>query len=181
MIVIEAKLKGTASQYAKLDEAIRTAQFVRNKCLRFWIDNKGVTRNDLQKLCSQLAKNRETPWVKQLNSQARQSSADRAWQAISRFYTNCKQSPLAPLSKGGKEGGIGFPKYKKFSRSVEYKKTGWKLSPDRKEIEFTDGFKAGKFALWTSRDLLFYSEQQIQRVRIVRRADGYYCQQVDCT
>ena len=167
MIVIEAKLKGTASQYAKLDEAIRTAQFVRNKCLRFWMDNKGVTRNDLQKLCSQLAKNRETPWVKQFNSQARQSSADRAWQAISRFYTNCKQN---------KPGKKGFPKYKKFSRSVEYKKTGWKLSPDRKEIEFTDGFKAGKFALWTSRDLLFYSEQQIQRVRIVRRADGYYCQ-----
>ncbi|NEO93361.1 MAG: IS200/IS605 family element transposase accessory protein TnpB [Moorea sp. SIO3G5] len=167
MIIIEAKLKGTTSQYAKLEEAIRTSQFVRNKCLRFWMDNKGVTRNDLQKLCSQLAKNSETPWVQRLNSQARQSAADRAWQAISRFYTNCKQN---------KSGKKGFPKYKKFSRSVEYKKTGWKLSADRKEIEFTDGFKAGKFALWTSRDLLFYSEQQIQRVRIVRRADGYYCQ-----
>ncbi|MBP0000312.1 MAG: transposase, partial [Cyanobacteria bacterium SID2] len=64
MLVIEAKLKGTASQYAKLDEAIRTVQFVRNQCLRHWSDNKGVTRNDLQKLCSQLAKNPETPWVK---------------------------------------------------------------------------------------------------------------------
>ncbi|MGK7926957.1 MAG: RNA-guided endonuclease TnpB family protein, partial [Spirulina sp.] len=34
MLVIEAKLKGTQSQYIKLDEAIRTAQFIRNSCLR---------------------------------------------------------------------------------------------------------------------------------------------------
>ncbi|MGK7926906.1 MAG: RNA-guided endonuclease InsQ/TnpB family protein [Spirulina sp.] len=167
MLVIEAKLKGRQSQYIKLDEAIRTAQFIRNSCLRYWEDNKGVTRNDLQKLCAVLAANRKTPWVKKLNSQARQSSADRAWQSISRFYTNCKQK---------RPGKKGYPKYKKFSRSVEYKKTGWKLSPDRKQIEFIDGFKAGKFALWTSRDLVFYSERQIQRVRVVRRADGYYCQ-----
>jgi hypothetical protein len=47
MIVIEAKLKGTQSQYSKLDEAIRTGQFIRNACLRYWEDNKGVTRNVL--------------------------------------------------------------------------------------------------------------------------------------
>jgi putative transposase len=59
---------------------------------------------------------------------------------------------------------------------VEYKNTGWKLSADRKEITFIDGFQAGTFALWTSRDLVWYSEQQIKRVRVVRRADGYYAQ-----
>jgi len=147
MLVIEAKLKGAAFQYAKLDEAIRTAQFVRNKCLRHWSDNKGVTRNDLQKLCSQLAKNPETPWAKKLNSQARKSSADRAWAAISRFYTNCKQNV---------KGKKGYPKDQKFNRSVEYKKTGWRLSTDRKEIEFIDEFKAGKFELWTSQDVFFW-------------------------
>jgi len=37
MRVMEAKLlNGTAEQYQALDEAIRTAQFVRNKCLRYW-------------------------------------------------------------------------------------------------------------------------------------------------
>jgi hypothetical protein len=41
MLVIEAKLKGTQSQYSKLDEAIRTGQFIRNTCLRYWEDNKG--------------------------------------------------------------------------------------------------------------------------------------------
>jgi putative transposase len=177
MLVIEAKLKGTKSQYSKLDEAIRTGQFIQNSCLRYWSDNKGVTRNDLQKLCSKLAKNKETPWANKLNSQARQAHADRAWAAISRFYENCRL---------GKPGKKGYPCYKKFSRSVEYKSTGWKLSADRKQITFTDGFKAGTFELWTSRDLAWYvaptgasaslTEKQISRVRVVRRADGYYAQ-----
>ncbi|HEY9636233.1 MAG TPA: hypothetical protein V6D14_22700 [Coleofasciculaceae cyanobacterium] len=70
MLVIEAKLKGQESHYSKLDEAIRTGQFIQNSCLRYWSDNKGVTRNDLQKLCSKLAKNKETPWANKLNSQA---------------------------------------------------------------------------------------------------------------
>jgi len=167
MLVIEAKLKGTKSQYSKLDEAIRTGQFIQNSCLRYWSDNKGVTRNELQKLCSKLAKNQETPWANKLNSQARQAHADRAWAAISRFYENCRL---------GRPGKKGYPKYKKFSRSVEYKNTGWKLSGDRRKITFTDGFKGGTFELWTSRDLVWYSEKQISRVRVVRRADGYYAQ-----
>jgi putative transposase len=43
-------------------------------------------------------------------------------------------------------------------------------------LTFTDGFKAGKFKLWGSRDLHFYQIDQIKRIRIVRRADGYYAQ-----
>ncbi|CCQ57860.1 RNA-guided endonuclease InsQ/TnpB family protein [Crocosphaera watsonii] len=169
MLVVEAKLKnGTLEQYQKLDEAIRTSQFVRNTCVSYWMDNKGITRNDLQKLCSTLAKNKDTPWVTLLNSQARQSAADRAWQSINRFYQNCR----AKIS-----GKKGFPQFKKYSRSVEYKLTGYKLSDNRRKIKFIDGFKAGEFDLWCSqRTLVYYSEQQIRRVRVVRRADGYYCQ-----
>lgn len=167
VLVIEAKLKGTQAQYDKLDEAIRTAQFVRNKCLKYWEENEKVSRNDLQKYCAVLAANTEYPWVAKLNSQARQSAADRTWQAISRFYTNCKQN---------KPGKKGYPKYKKFNRSVEYKTSGWKLSTDRREITFKDGYQAGTLELWSSRDLVWYSEKQIQRVRVIKRADGYYCQ-----
>ncbi|NES76932.1 MULTISPECIES: transposase [unclassified Okeania] len=167
MLVIEAKLKGSQNQYKVLDEMILTGQFIRNSCLRYWMDNKDVKRNDLQKLCSQLAKDTNFPWAKKLNSQARQASADRAWQSIQRFYKNCR------LKLPGKKG---YPKFKKFTRSVEYKTTGYKLSSDRKKIEFKDGFKAGVFELWTSRDLVWYSQQQISRVRVVRRADCYYCQ-----
>jgi putative transposase len=167
VLVIAAKIRGTQAQYSKLDEAIRTAQFVRNKCLKYWEENEKVSRNDLQKYCAVLAANVEYPWVAKLNSQARQSAADRTWQAISRFYTNCKQK------KAGKKG---YPKYKKFNRSVEYKTTGYKLSADRREITFKDGFAAGRFELWSNRNLVGYSEKQIQRVRVIRRADGYYCQ-----
>jgi putative transposase len=169
MLVVEAKLKnGTHSQYALLDDAIRVGQFVRNKCVRYWMSHKGTTRNDLQKLCAVLADDKSTPWVKQLNSQARQSSADRAWQSIQRFYTNCREN---------KPGKKGYPKFKKYSRSVEYKQTGYKLSDDRRKINFTDGFKAGPFDLWChQKNLVYYTEKQIKRVRVVKRADGYYCQ-----
>ncbi len=71
MLVVEAKLKnGTPEQYHQLDEAIKTSQFVRKSCVRYWMDHKGTTRNDLQKLCAVLANNKGTPWVNKLNSQA---------------------------------------------------------------------------------------------------------------
>ena len=167
MIAVEAKLKGSTDQYARLDSAIRTAQFIRNKCLRHWMENQGVSRNDLQKLCSVLSKDTSTPWAKKLNSQARQTAADRAWQGIAKFYDNCKKPAIKKK---------GYPKFKKYNRSVEYKNSGWSLSADRRQITFSDGFNAGTFDLWTSRDLVWYSEQQIKRVRVVKRADGYYCQ-----
>ncbi|MBD2284397.1 transposase, partial [Anabaena cylindrica FACHB-170] len=34
MLVFETKLEGTNEQYQLLDEAIKTARFVRNACLR---------------------------------------------------------------------------------------------------------------------------------------------------
>ena len=55
LLVIEAKLKGSQNQYKILDEMILTGQFIRNICLRYWMDNQNVKRNNLQKLCSVLA------------------------------------------------------------------------------------------------------------------------------
>ena len=167
MLVFEAKLEGTQQQYQRLDEAIRTARFVRNSCLRYWLDNKGIGKYELSAYCAVLAK--EFPWAAKLNSQARQASAQRAWSAIARFYDNCKKS---------KPGKKGFPRFKKHQThgSVEYKTTGYKLSLDRRTITLTDGFEAGSFKLWGTRDLHFYQLKQIKRVRVVRRADGYYVQ-----
>jgi putative transposase len=73
-------------------------------------------------------------------------------------------------------GKKGYPKFKKRGHSVEYKQTGWKLSEDRKYLTLTDGFKIGRLKLVGSRDLNFYQIEQIKRVRLVRRADGYYAQ-----
>lgn len=66
--------------------------------------------------------------------------------------------------------------FKKNTRSVEYKVSGWKLSPERKHITFTDKKGIGSLKLIGTRDLNFYQLDQIKRVRIVRRADGYYVQ-----
>jgi len=102
MLVFEAKLEGTKEQYERLDEAIRTALFVRNSCLRYWMDNKGIGGYDLSAYCVVLAPG--FPWTGKLYSMARQASAERAWSAIARFYDN---------SKKGKPGKKGFPRFKK--------------------------------------------------------------------
>jgi putative transposase len=171
MLVLEAKLKGKPVQFMALDEAIRTAQFIRNSCLRFWMDHPATSRNDLYKYCKTLADNPDFPWAKQLNSQARQAHAERAWSAVAKFFENCKkQLP----------GKKGYPQFKKpqTRASVEYKVTGWQLSLGSKFITFTDGFKTGRFKLLGTRDLNFYQKKQIKRVRVVRRADGYAVQSV---
>jgi len=166
MFVLEYKVKAKKIQYRAIDEAIRTTQFIRNKCLRFWMDHHGVKKYDLNKHCKKLAE--EFEWAKRLNSMARQSGAERAWSAISRFYDNCKkQIP----------GKKGFPQFQKDCRSVEYKTCGYKLDPNtKKHITFTDGNEIGRVKLIGSRDIYFYFPKQIKRVRLVRRADGYYCQ-----
>lgn len=55
LLGFKSKLKGSPVQFAKLDEAIRTGQFIRNSCLKYWLENKGITKNDLQKYCAYLA------------------------------------------------------------------------------------------------------------------------------
>jgi len=165
MIVLEFKLAGTASQYAALDEAIRTTQFIRNKCVRKWMDERGVKPYDLNRYCAILAK--EYAFAGKLNSQARQAAAERAAAAIVRFYDNCRAK---------KPGTKGYPQFQKDCHSVEYKTTGWTLDAARRAITFTDGFKAGRFTLKGTRDLVGYALAQIKRVRVIGKADGYYSQ-----
>ena len=165
MIVLEFKAKGKTTQYTAIDEAIRTAQFVRNKSIRFWMDNQGVGQKELYRLSKFLRD--EFPFVKALNSSACQASVERAYSSIARFYDNCKKAI---------SGKKGYPKFKKNSRSLEYKTSGWKLSETRKQVTFTDKKGIGKLKLKGTWDLNFYQLEQIKRVRLVRRADGYYVQ-----
>ncbi len=165
MLVLEFKAYGKSKQLSAVDEALRTVQFIRNKALRFWMDGLGKSQYDLNKYCAVLA--REFPFALELNSMARQASAERAWSAISRFYDNCKQKIV---------GLKGYPQFQKDNRSVEYKTSGWKLAENRKSITFTDKKGIGKLKLKGTRDLHFYQFDQIKRVRLVKRADGYYCQ-----
>jgi len=167
MLIYEYKVDGSKRQCAGIEEAIRTVQFIRNKCLRKWMDERGVCKNDVQCSCAQLAQ--EYPFAARLNSQARQASADRAWFAIQRFYDTCKQH---------QPGKKGFPRFQQDNRSVEYKTTGWKLDDDGKHIRFTDGCGIGRLRLVGNpkQHIETFPRKQIKRVRLVRRADGYYVQ-----
>ena len=167
MLVYEYKLSGSKKQYVAIDDAIRVVQFIRNKSLRLWMDGEKVSKNDLQTNCKVLAQ--EYPFARKLNSMARQAAADRTWFAISRFYDNCKNK---------KPGKKGYPKFQHNNRSVEYKTTGWKLEDDGRHIKFTDGCGIGRLKIVgnPNQRIQEYPINLIKRVRIVRRADGYYCQ-----
>jgi putative transposase len=165
VLILEYKARVNQAQQSAIDEAIRVTQFVRNKAIRLWMDGRGVGQYEMQALCAQLAK--DFPFATRLNSMARQAAADRAWQSVARFYANCKAK---------NPGKKGYPRFQKDNRSVEYKTSGWRLGPDSKHITFTDGMGIGTVRLIGTRSIETFPISQIKRVRLVKRADGYYCQ-----
>ncbi|REJ56234.1 MAG: transposase [Microcystis aeruginosa TA09] len=165
MFVLEYKVKPKPNQIEAINEAIRTTQFVRNKVLRYWMDNRGVGKTELFRYNTALRK--EFKFVDDLNSHACQTAVERTLRAITRFDDNCQNKV---------KGKKGYPKFKKHSRSVEYKVSGWKLSKDKRHITFTDKKGIGTLKLIGSRDINYYQPDQIKRARILNRADGYYVQ-----
>ncbi|MDJ0619601.1 MAG: transposase [Calothrix sp. MO_192.B10] len=173
MLVMEYKAVVNKTQETAINEAIRTSQFVRNKVLRYWIDNRGVGKKELYRYNTQIRD--EFQFVKDLNSHACQASVENVERAINRFFDNCKK---------GKPGKKGYPRFKKHSRSVEYKQSGWKLHPTKRRVSFTDKKGIGEVKLLGKWDIHTFDEKLIKRVRIVKRADGFYvqfCVKVDNT
>lgn len=184
MLVLEYKAVTKKHQEVAIDEAIRTSKFVRNKVLRYWIDNRGVGKKELYRYNTQIRS--EFKFVEELNSHACQASVENVERAINKFFDNCKKN---------KPGKKGYPKFKKHARSVEYKKSGWKLHPTKRRITFTDKKGIGELKLLGKWDIHTFDdprstnvlqthsvnkrsadEKLIKRVRIVKRADGYYVQ-----
>ncbi len=168
MLVLEYKVKGKQQQYQAIDEAIRTTQFIRNKAIRFWMDaprEAKINRIALNNYSTALRK--EFKFVEELNSMACQAATERAWLSIDRFYSNCKSR---------KPGKKGFPRFQRDNRSVEYKTSGWALHPTKRRVTFTDKKGIGEIKLLGKWDIHTYPVKFIKRVRLVRKADGYYCQ-----
>lgn len=183
VLVLEYKVVGKRQQYQAINEAIRTTQFIRNKAIRYWIDAPkedatfagGVippqsSRAKINKIVLNnysTALRKEFGFVAELNSMACQSATERAWSAIDRFYSNCKAN---------KQGKKGFPRFQKDNRSVEYKTSGWSLHPTKRRITFTDKKGIGEVKLLGKWDIQSIDVKSIKRVRLVKKADGYFCQ-----
>lgn len=168
VVVIECKLYGTEQQFRAIAEGIRVGQFVRNKALRHWMDEGKagckVGKHDLNRLCAVLAA--EYPFAAKLGSQARQAAAERAWSGIARFYERAKQG-LKP---------VGYPKFQKDNRSIEYKRAGWKLNDAYTRLTLSDGLGIGTLKLKGYQALRGYNADHIKRVRIIKKADSHYAQ-----
>jgi putative transposase len=168
VLVLEYKAKCNQRQKQAINEAIRTTQFVRNKAIRYWMDSPKeakINRIALNNYSTALRK--EFSFVEELNSMACQSATERAWQAIQRFYDNCKKKVVAKK---------GYPRFQKDNRSVEYKTSGWSLHPTTRRITFSDKKGIGELKLLGKWDIHTYPIKLIKRVRIVKRADGFYVQ-----
>jgi putative transposase len=74
VLILEYKVHPNKDQKQKIDEAIRTVQFIRNKCVRLWMDHWGVSAFDVNVYSAQLAK--EFSFAARLNSMARQAARD---------------------------------------------------------------------------------------------------------
>lgn len=155
MFVYEFKVNPKPQQISAINSAIKTSQFVRNKVLRYWMDNRGIGQPEMFRYNTLLRK--EFKFVEELNSHACQAAVERTLKAVNRFYENCKNQV---------KGKKGYPKFKKNTRSVEYKVSGWKLSEDRKYITFTDKKGIGILKLVGSRDLHLYQISQILPVSL---------------
>jgi putative transposase len=176
MLVLEYKVKGKQHQYNAIDDAIRTTQFIRNKAIRYWMDAPQELKIDkfaLNKYSTELRS--DFTFAAELNSMAVQSAAERGWSAISRFYDNTS-ARLSDHCKSKKSGKKGYPRFQKDCRSVEYKTSGWKLHKTKRRITFTDKKGIGELKLLGKWDIQSYELKDIKRVRLIRRADGYYAQ-----
>jgi IS605 OrfB family transposase len=106
------------------------------------VDGRRVSANDRQVPC------------------ARQAAAARAWAAIERFYTNCREKRL---------GRKGYPRFQRDCRSVEDKQTGWQLEPDGKRLTLTDGGGIGRVRLISSHDLIALEDLKVRNLVRNRR------------
>ena len=168
MLVLEYKVKAKKHQYDAINEAIRTTQFIRNKAIRYWMDApKEAKINKIALNNYSTALRKEFKFVEELNSMACQSATERAWLSIDRFYQNCKKKV---------SGKKGYPRFQKDNRSVEYKTSGWSLNPSKRRITFTDKKGIGEVKLLGKWDIQTYPVKLIKRVRLLKKADGFYCQ-----
>lgn len=127
---------------------------------------------------------KEFLFAEELNSMACQSATERAWTAISRFYDNCKKGKSGNKAENAVLGSpqverfskTGYPRFQHDNRSVEYKTCGWSLHQAKRRITFTDKKGIGELKLLGKWDMHEYPIKSIKRVRIVKRADGFYVQ-----
>nr|pir hypothetical protein, 36K - Anabaena sp. insertion sequence IS891 [Anabaena sp.] len=168
MLVFETKLEGTNEQYQLLMRRLKLL-VLSNACLRTWIGQPNIGRYDLSAYCAVLLPMKtfrslpnSTLWLDKLLLK------ERGVQLLG-FLT------IASKTKPGRKVIHALKKNRRMG-VLSIKLAAGSLVVTVAYVTFSDGFKAGTFKLWGTRDLHFYQLKQFKRVRVVRRADGYYAQ-----
>ncbi len=148
MIVLEAKLQGTDGQYRALDEALRTARFVRNSCLRYWMDNQGLNKYDLNKYCAVLA--REFEWADKLNSIGLHKLV------LKERGLELPASLITAKNKSLEKRGSPDSKSTNRTRASSTRHLAGSYQRIGEKSLSRSGFNAGTFRMWGTRDLHYY-------------------------
>lgn len=165
MFVLEFKVRNPKiHQYLAIDEAIRTAQFVRQKCFRYWMDNRSVGKYDIYKYNTKLRGSYQ--FVKELNSHGMQCAVEPEWSRITSYFDNSQENI---------PGKKDYLKFTKKSLSVEDKVSRRKLVKDKNKIIFTDKKAIVTFKSIFRRDLNYLQLEKNKRYRIIKPeiADSY--------
>jgi putative transposase len=152
MLVLEFKAYGKEQQYRAIDEAIRTGQFIQNKCLRYWMDHAKVSKYDLNKYCAVLAA--EFPGIKYFLADSHGETVESP-----NFYRKSeRQLNRANRKKSKKYRNGAKPQSKNYHKArVRYSRQHLRVSRQRKEY-----CKEQAYSVIQSNDLVAYEDLNVK-------------------
>lgn len=162
---IEFHCNTSADQLQALTEAIRIAQFIRNKTLAAWQLSKTtpyeLKNENLLRYANLLAE--DYVFTKKIGKESRRLAGRQAQQIISNHYKSGQHSPI---------------KFKNNLRSIQYGAKGWNLNEACTELSILKKFNIVPFKLKGNsaalKDLL--KKNQIEKVTLILRCDGLHVQ-----
>ena len=164
MLLYEYKLRLSPAQQAAIDEAIRTTQFIRNKALRLWMEGRGVTPTT----CNSSAPVwRRTSFCRPLELASPPGGRLPC--------LDCHRALLhqLPGEAAGQEGLSALPTGLPLG-GVQADRMAARRCREAPHLHRWRWHRAGTAHWLTGASHL--PREQIKRVRLLRRADGYYAQ-----
>jgi len=136
MISYKYRLYPTSKQRFRLEEQLDIAQELYNLLLQRCKDEykqnkKTLSEFDINNIIIDIKKEHQK--YKKLNAQAAQNISKRIKEAYKGFFRRCKEK------KQGKNIKVGFPRFKKFYKSITYRQNGFGFKSDRRLRVFKVG------------------------------------------
>ena len=175
MLIYEYKVAGTTQQYAAIDEAVRITQFIRNKCLRRWMDDPLISDKEKSALALR------PRWIRDKSAAFPRMTCS----AIAPYLPKSTHLLLCSTLRLVKWLLIvrGLPllasmRTAKTTHRARRAILNLRMITALWSTSKPDGCKIGRLRLVGNKNqqIAAFAVKQIKRVRLLKRADGYYAQ-----